>query len=135
MSAGALGKPAWTVLEQLWSGRAEDEDRGVSRSFGEVVEEVEQGRLGTMDVIDHDDSRANSRDDLEEETSCTERLLHRVCGRRQADHRSDAVSDVDGVGADDDGELGARGVDGIISRIPAASRTTAARGQNVTPSP
>ena len=50
--------PARPLVEQLRSRDAEEEDRGVAREVGDVLDEVDEDRLGPLQVVDHDHLRA-----------------------------------------------------------------------------
>src|SRR6478735_12333248 len=64
---GNLLGPTRRDLRQLRPRRAHDEQRNVRRQRRDVLEQIEQGRLGPMDVIDHYDKRtAGQRGRLEE---------------------------------------------------------------------
>ena len=49
--------PAGPQLEQLGPGDAEQEDRRVARPVGDVLDQVEEDRLGPLDVVEHEDLR------------------------------------------------------------------------------
>ena len=47
--------PAGTVVEEFRPGDAEQEDRRASRQVGDVIEQVEEGRLTPVNVVEHHD--------------------------------------------------------------------------------
>ena len=53
--------PAGPQLEQLRAGDAEQEDRGVARPVGDVLDQIEEDGLGPLDVVEHDDLRPLGR--------------------------------------------------------------------------
>ena len=59
----APGRPQ---LQQLGPGDAEQEDRRVAREVGDVLDEVEERRLGPLEVVDDDDLRPLGGARLEE---------------------------------------------------------------------
>jgi hypothetical protein len=62
-----LGRePGWAQLGQLRSRQADDQYRRPGRERDDVVDEVEQRRLGPVDVLEHRDERAPSRQRLEQ---------------------------------------------------------------------
>ncbi len=71
---GILGKrlepkrqrPAWTAVEELWPRAAQQQDRGAPREQGDVLDEVEKGVLSPVDVIEDDDERSSSLEQLAE---------------------------------------------------------------------
>ena len=68
------------MLQQLGPREAEDENRCVGRPTDEVFEEVEERRLGPLELVDPEDDRALSRQVLEKPADGPERLL--AAGRR-----------------------------------------------------
>ena len=67
--------PVGMDVEQLGSRHAEQEDRSVARVVREVVDEVDEGRLRPLEVVEDDDERARLRERLEELAHGPERLL------------------------------------------------------------
>ena len=49
--------PAGSDVEQLGARDAEEEDRRVAREVGDVLDEVDEDRLGPLQVVDDDDLR------------------------------------------------------------------------------
>jgi hypothetical protein len=47
------------VLEQVVAREAENEDRDAHRRGEQVVDQVEEGRLRPVDVLEHEDERAS----------------------------------------------------------------------------
>ena len=80
--------PARPRVEQLRPRDAEQEDACVPREICDVLHEVDEDRLGPLEIVDHDDLRAFGRACLEEPPKGELRLR-----RRRAD---------DGVGLDAD---------------------------------
>ena len=50
-------RPAGPDFEKLGPGQAEEQDRRLARPFRDVLDEVEKGGLGPVDVVQHDDER------------------------------------------------------------------------------
>ena len=67
--------PVATDVEQLGSRDAEQQDRSVARVVRQVVDEVEEGRLRPLEVVEDDDERTRLRQRLEELPHGPERLL------------------------------------------------------------
>ena len=57
------------------ASQADDEDRRPAAPAHEVFEQVEQRRLGPVDVLENQHERPSARDRLEETAQCPERLL------------------------------------------------------------
>ena len=140
--AGVLerGGPVRPQLEQLEPGHARTIRIGaLGAEAGQVLDQVEEGRLGPVDVVEHDDQRL-----LAASASSSLRIAQKTspgCGLpgRQPDRARDAVDRQIRV-------LVLRGRSAAISlagfvrrssssRSPAASLTISATGQNVMPSP
>ena len=77
--------PLRPLLEQFGTRDAEEEDRGVARPAAHVLDEVEQRRLGPVDILQDDDERPFARNELEEPPHCPEQLLRRS-GSAAAEH-------------------------------------------------
>ena len=54
-------RPTRALLEQLVARRAEQQDRRALGRVEHVLEQVEEGRLGPVDVVDQRDQRAVAR--------------------------------------------------------------------------
>src|SRR6516162_4648722 len=68
-----LIRPPRRDLRELWPRRADDEQRNVRGQRRDMLEQVEQSRLGPMDVLDHHDEwPAGQRGRLEQ-------AAHRPC--------------------------------------------------------
>jgi hypothetical protein len=90
--------PRGPLLEQLRTREAEQQHRRVPRRLDEVVEEVEQRRLGPVDVFEHDDQRPLTRENPEELAHGPEELGRRPSRLRRADRAGDAVGDLLRIG-------------------------------------
>src|SRR5207253_1563094 len=53
-------------LEELWTRHAQDQDRSVSRPVCDVIDNVQQGRLGPVDVIEDGDDGTLRRKRLQQ---------------------------------------------------------------------
>ena len=49
--------PARAFVDELGPRDAHEQDRGLSRPSGEVLDEIEQRWLGPVDVVDHESQR------------------------------------------------------------------------------
>ena len=81
---GIAAIPVGMVLEQFRARRADDDDRCLDR-IGEVRDEVEEGLLGPMEVVDDDDQRPAGRDRLDQPARRPECLFDRERARGQPD--------------------------------------------------
>ena len=75
------GAPVGPSLEQLRPGQRDDEDRDVAAPLEQVVDEVEQARVGPVEVLEDEDDRAVVGDALEERPPRREQLLASAGGR------------------------------------------------------
>ena len=50
-------RPLRADVEEVGSGQAQEEDRSVDRQRGDVVQDVDQPRLGEVQVVDDGDDR------------------------------------------------------------------------------
>ena len=64
--ARARRRPGGPHVEEVGARRAEDEDRRVARRGGDVLDEVEQRRVGPVDVVDDEHERPRGGERLEE---------------------------------------------------------------------
>ena len=69
--------PVRARLEQLGPGQAQHEDRRIGDVGGEVLDQVEQRRLGPVDVVEDDDQRLLGRERLDQLANGPEDLLRR----------------------------------------------------------
>ncbi len=85
------GAPRRVGLEQLRTGRAEEQQRHAVGPLREVRQEIEHRRIGPVEVLDDDDRRSVGRDPLDETAPREERLVARggVAGV-DADERQEA---------------------------------------------
>ena len=118
------------LLEQLGPRERDEHDRAV-REGGEVLDEVEQPRLGPVQVVERDDERPVGRDPLEQPPERPLDLLARAAASARADRDRDAVGDL--LAALDVGE--ARGEPRRRCRSPTRSRTTASSANTLVLSP
>ncbi len=70
-------------LEQIGAAERDHHDRDVLRPVRDVIDQVEQRRLGPMHVVEHDHERPAPRQRLQERPDRPERLVH--AGRALAD--------------------------------------------------
>ena len=92
--SGALGpRPRWALLEQLRPRRRDDHDRPVGEA-GEVLDQVEQPRLGPVEVVERDHERRVVRHALEQSPERPLDLLARAAATAGADRDGDAVRDL-----------------------------------------
>ena len=74
---GLRRRPRGPLVQELGAGEAEQQDRGAAREGHQVLEQVEQRRLGPVDVLDDRDQGALARDALEQPADGPGRLLDR----------------------------------------------------------
>src|SRR5262249_35933438 len=60
--------PSWAPLEQLKPSGGEDEQRDLAAPSDELLDEVEQGRIGPLEVLDHAHERPRGGEALQEAT-------------------------------------------------------------------
>jgi hypothetical protein len=91
--AAAWRRPGGAILEQLGAGEADDRDRRAGRERDNVLEQLEQRRVGPVRVLDDEHERALGGDRLEQPPHRPERLarLRRVVG--EADRAEHAGGD------------------------------------------
>ena len=104
----APGRP---LLEQVVPGRAEDQRRHDQVGRGQMLDEIEQGRLGGVDVVDDDDERTAIGEHLDQPLDGPERLGERKRRIAEAGHRREPLGDV--LVADEAAQLGP----GALGRI------------------
>ena len=78
------------MLEQVGPSRADEEQRRVVDRLRQVLDEVEEGRLGPVDVLEHDHPRSYPRERGEQSPRTPEELLDRKRLARQAERRRHA---------------------------------------------
>ena len=76
---GLRCRPPGPELEEVGPGRAEQEQRRVLREGRDVLDQVEQRRLGPVDVVEDDDQRPCARDRLVQLAEAPGDLLRRRC--------------------------------------------------------
>ena len=105
--------------------------------LGELLEQVQEGRLGPVEVVEHGHQGAGGGQGLEQAADRPDGLLDRGRGRLEPDQLADPFGHQGPVGVrvDHRGQLGPGGRQGSPRPIPAARRTTSASGQKVLPLP
>ena len=73
--AALAGAPVGPALEQLGPGQGQDEDRDAPGPLEQVVDEVEQARVGVVEVLEDHHDRAARGEPLEERAPGPEELL------------------------------------------------------------
>ncbi len=76
------GPPARPPLEQLRPSQGHDQDRMLASPRGQVLDEVEQARVGPLDVLEDEHRRCRVGDALEEATPRREELIALECCQR-----------------------------------------------------
>ncbi len=104
-------RPFGHPLDELPPGRADDEKGRVAVRH-DVLDELEQGRLGPVDVVEDEDERPVRSELLEELAGGPRQVLHRERLLREPDRRLHARNHV-GV-ADERAELPARLLGGVF---------------------
>ncbi|HEY3212124.1 MAG TPA: hypothetical protein VGL16_02805 [Actinomycetota bacterium] len=74
--------PRGSKVEQVGAGHTHEQDRGVARPVGHVLDEIEESRLTPLDIVEHQHERASAGDRLEHPSDRPERLL----GSRRVGH-------------------------------------------------
>src|SRR5918999_1568445 len=88
--------PIGPLLEELGARDAEKEDGGIARPVGEVVDQVEEGGLAPVNVLEYDDERASARERLEEPPHGPEGLFRGSCRVVAAERGGDPLADAVG---------------------------------------
>ena len=84
--------PPWPFLQELNACEAENENRSLG-PFAQVFHEMEQRRLGPVDVVEDDDDRALARQGLQQTPYGPEGFARRSRGLRKPDQFGDAAGD------------------------------------------
>ena len=77
--------PARSAVEELGAGEADDQHGSVTHPVGEVLDQVEQRRLGPVHVLEHEDERRLAGERLDELAYRPEHLLADGTCRSRAD--------------------------------------------------
>ena len=85
------GGPLGMRLEELVSSRADHEQGGVVGRLEDVPDQIEEARLGPVDVLEQDDERSRPGERLQQLPCPPDQLLAGELGGREADRRRDAV--------------------------------------------
>ena len=133
----AASSPVGPLLEQLGPGRAQEEQRRAVDGSDEVLDQVEQRRLGPVDVVDDERPAAARRRGVSSSFRTPQNSSSTGNGSvGQADRGCEPRVDVRVLAGASARELRrARRRGASSSTMPAASRTISASGQNVMPSP
>ena len=118
--ARARRRPGRPHVEEVGARSAEDEDRRAARRGGDVLDEVEERRVGPVDVVDDEDERPLRRERLEEPPERPRSLVGRAAAVALADRAGDEPR---GEVAVLDAARGAR------LEVAPTSRTTSASGR------
>ena len=133
LDLGVRAGPVRAALEQLLAREAEQHQRRVARVLEQVLDQVEQRRLGPVDVLEDEHERALRRASASNSSRTAHVRSSRGARRlRQAGGLQHPVRDQRGVRVAGEQRLdrAARG-----SVPPASWRTISASGQKVMPSP
>ena len=135
------GAPVRSPIEQLRPGERDDGDRDAAAPLQEVVDEVEQARVGVVQVLEDHDDRRGLRP-AARRTSARRRTARPSRSRRR--RRAGRAGRARSSGARPDRRRGSATVSAIRARVvassslsasPARPRTISPRAQNVMPSP
>ena len=85
--------PAGPVVTKLGPRLREDQDRGVPGPLGHVLHEIEERRLGPLEIVEEQEQRLTGGEDLEEPSEGPERLLDGRLRPREADEARHEVGD------------------------------------------
>jgi hypothetical protein len=125
-------------VEQLRPGRDHHQQIGRARLVGQLLDELEQGRVGPVQVLDDQDQGALSRDQVEEPPPGREGLVpagRRLAGGPEPHQRGQsrlqplALGGVTGDGADRRVEPAATSKGSSDSRMPAWALMISPRAQ------
>ncbi len=86
--------PVGSLVEQLVARRAQDQEGRIGRGVHEVSDEIQEGRLGPVDVVEQDHHRLVLAEDLQEPPDPPEQLGDLERRGLQADGGGDPVHDV-----------------------------------------
>ena len=75
--------PSRVIVEQLGARHAREQDRGVPSEVGDVLDELQERRLGPLEVVDHEDDGPIDGETLEQRPERPERLLRRASRSRR----------------------------------------------------
>ena len=92
----ATGQPG-PLVHQLGPAETDKDDRCIARPLDDVFDEVQDGGLGPMGVLQEDDERTSSGERLEELPCCPERLLVGGLTPGEPDRAENSVGDRVGV--------------------------------------
>jgi hypothetical protein len=123
------GSPLRPALDEVRARRAEEQERCVLDGLHEVVDEVEERRLGPVDVVEDDDEGSLCGQVLEELPRTPEELLHRKPSRREPDCRRHALCHILFPLTRQAWTLARASSGSSSSRMPAASRTASTRAR------
>jgi len=70
-------RPGRSCVEHVGTSQTEDQDRRTAREPRQVLQQVEQSRLGPMDVVEDDDERPTGGESLEDAAECPCSLFRR----------------------------------------------------------
>jgi len=90
-------EPGGPPVEQVGPGEAEEQNRCVGDPAGEVLDQVEERRLGPVDVFEDEDERPSAPERLGELSQGPERLLSAAGLARRAGRTQHALDDEVGV--------------------------------------
>src|SRR5581483_1230387 len=110
----AVLAPAGAHLEEVGPGGAENHERRARRGRNKVLDQVEQGALGPVDVFEGDDERLAGGDELEEPSRSPEDLVERRVAVGEPDRGGDAGDGVRAVGPGQLEELRPRLLGGVL---------------------
>ena len=101
--------PAGPLLQELRPGHGHQQDGGAAAVVGHVVDQVEQARLGPVEVVEHHHQRPPAGQQLQQPPDRPGRLLGRAGGGLEPDELGDPAGDVVAVvpGVQQPAQLGA----------------------------
>ena len=88
-----VGGPLGVALGDLVAGRAQDQDRGTLDRLQQLVQEVEEGGLGPVQVVDEHHDRALCRERLQESSAAPHQLRNRELRGAEVDRGRDPLHD------------------------------------------
>ena len=124
--------PAGPVLQELRPGHGHQQDGGAAAVVGHVLDQVEQARLGPVEVVEHHHQRPPPGQQLQQPPERPGRLLGRAGGGLEPDQLGDPAGDVLAVAppaSSSRRSLALASAGASVSAMPAAWRTISATGQ------
>ncbi len=112
------GGPLGLTVQQAVAGGAQQQHRRAGEGIDEVPDQIEQRRLGPVDVVEEDDDRSVGGKQLEEAADAPEQLGQLERGRAEPDRRGDGRQHRIGVITEQRGDAPDRQLGRIVVADP-----------------